>query len=633
MRMCRKKKKWHLAAAMVLFAMLLMTAAWADSSTTTYNTAYKDLSANTEIYAVSDSESVCYYGALYEPKSGTYYGRVATGGPVGYGWGLVNGDGLQNESACSFYYSLGDSNRLRDYSYIFSGLLDGNRMLLINLNFDREADDCTAILNGTYDAQLTETVQYLSGLSCPVLLRIGGEVNVWENMPAGSTFISAYRHVADLARYYAPNVALVYSVNFSSRNGVDSDSFYPGDSYVDWVGVSLYYNRYANNGDSSRDAFYGVNTYGDAMLNVQQTVNLSRLHKKPIIVTEGGSAYYSNGVDTTKFAAERVSKAYAFLSMVYPEIKCMIYSDTNFGSDSIHYNLQGSSAVTAAYNSAVSANSSLLHSLKDNGKSYVPASRRSVSNFEKIQLAAYSYSDSHLTADWYLDGVWQTSSSQYPYSYTLNTESLASKSTKSHTVRVAFSNGESRSWSFELPAVESDSPFEDVLNPNSWFYEPVLWAVDQGITAGTSKVTFSPNEKCTRAQVVAFLWRTAGRPEHSTAVNPFTDVNSDDYFYDAVLWAVENNIVYGTSDTTFEPNSPCTRAQVAAFLYRAKGSPEPETNNNPFRDVSADAYYYNAVLWAVENGVVYGTSATTFEPNAICTRAQCVTFLYRAYRT
>ena len=620
-----------MAAAAVLFAMLLTTAVWADSSTTTSNTAYKDLSANTEIYAVSDSGSACYYGAMWEPKSGTYYGRVARGGPVSNGWGLVNGDGLQNESACSFYYSLGDTNSLQAYSYIFSGLLDGNRMLLINLNFEQEANDCTAILNGTYDAQLTETLKYLSGLSCPVLLRIGGEVNVWSNMPAGSKFVSAYRYVANLARRYASNVALVYSVNFSSKSGVDLDSFYPGDSYVDWIGVSLYYNRYANNGDTSNDKFYGVNTYGDAMLNVQQTVNLSRLHKKPIVVTEGGSTHYYNGTDTSQFAAERVGKAYAFLSMVYPEIKCMIYSDTDFGGSSIRYSLQGSSTVTAAYNSAVSANPSLLHSLKDAGKSYVPASGYTVSNFEKVRLAAYTYSSSHLSAKWYLDGVLQTSTSQYPYSYTLNTEKLASKSGSSHTVRVEFSNGESRSWSFKLPAVKSDMPFEDVLNPNSWFYEPVRWAVDREITAGTTNVTFSPEWSCTRAQVVAFLWRANGRPEPSTTVNPFTDVKASDYYYKAVLWAVENGIVYGTSDTTFSPNSACTRAQVAAFLYRAKNSPEPKSNNNPFKDVKSGAYYYKAVMWAVENGIVYGTSNTTFEPNATCTRAQCVSFLYRTY--
>ncbi len=180
-----------------------------------------------------------------------------------------------------------------------------------------------------------------------------------------------------------------------------------------------------------------------------------------------------------------------------------------------------------------------------------------------------------------------------------------------------------------LPESEK-TEFSDV--PSDAYYAPAVdWAVANNVVYGTSATTFAPNEKCTRAQVVAFLWRAAGRPEHSTAVNPFTDVNSDDYFYDAVLWAVENNIVYGTSATTFEPHSPCTRAQVAAFLYRAKGRPEPETDDNPFRDVSADAYYYDAVLWAVGKGVVYGTSATTFEPNATCTRAQGVAFLYRAY--
>lgn len=626
MSMYGKKRKWHLGVITVLLAMLLMTGVWADSSTTTWNTAYKDLSANTEIYAVSGSGSACYYGALWEPKTGVYYGRVATGGPLENGWGLVNRDGFQNESACSFYYSLGDTNRLQDYSYIFSGLLDGNRLLLINLNFDSEADDCTAILNGTYDTQLTETMQYLSGLECPVLLRIGGEVNVWENMPSGSTYIAAYRHVADYARKKAPNVALVYSVNFSGRNGVDSDSFYPGDSYVDWVGVSLYYNRYANNGDTTNDKFYGVNTYGDAMLNVQQAVNLSRLHKKPVIVTEGGSAYNFDGTDTTEFAAERVSKAYAFLTMVYPEIKCMIYSDTDFGSDSKCYSLLGSAAVTNAYNSTASTNPSLLHSLKDNGKSYIPASRYSVSNFEKVKLAAYSYSNSHLTADWYLDGVKQTSTSQYPYFYTLNTESLASKSASSHTVRVVFSNGASRSWNFELPALETELPFVDV-NPRGWAYEPVRWAVEREITTGTSKETFSPEWKCTRAQVATFLWRAAGSPEPSITENPFRDIRQD-YAYKAILWGYEKGIIKGTSTTTFTPDQTITRAQAVTFLWRYIGSPEPAASECIFNDVAQNDYY-RAILWAVESGVTNGTGVGTFSPNDGCTRGQIVTFLYR----
>ena len=171
------------------------------------------------------------------------------------------------------------------------------------------------------------------------------------------------------------------------------------------------------------------------------------------------------------------------------------------------------------------------------------------------------------------------------------------------------------------------NPFVDV-GQKDYYYDAVLWAVDQGVTAGMDATHFAPNGTCTRAQVVAFLWRAAGKPEPSSAKNPFTDVSSGDYFYKAVLWAAENGIVYGTSTTKFSPNASCTRAQVVCFLYRYQNSPSHGTNN-PFRDVKDGAYYYDAVLWAAENGVVYGTDTTHFSPDKTCTRGQVVCFLYR----
>ena len=148
------------------------------------------------------------------------------------------------------------------------------------------------------------------------------------------------------------------------------------------------------------------------------------------------------------------------------------------------------------------------------------------------------------------------------------------------------------------------------------------------MTEGTSATTFSPAKTCTRAQVVTFLWRAKGCPEPTKTENPFTDVQADAYYCKAVLWAVENGITNGTSATTFGPNNGCTRAQVVTFLWRAEGEPEPTSANNPFTDVTG-GYYYKAVLWAVENGVTAGTSATAFSPNQTCTRGQIVTFLYR----
>ena len=169
--------------------------------------------------------------------------------------------------------------------------------------------------------------------------------------------------------------------------------------------------------------------------------------------------------------------------------------------------------------------------------------------------------------------------------------------------------------------------FVDVAT-GSYYENAVDWAVGNGITQGTDATHFSPDGICTRAQAVTFLWRAAGSPKPETRTMPFTDVPAGSYYYDAVLWAVENGIAKGTSDTTFSPNMTCTRAQIVAFLWRSEKSPAAGTAN-PFADVKSTAYYADAVLWAVKEDITRGTTSTAFSPNTDCTRAQIVTFLWR----
>ena len=184
------------------------------------------------------------------------------------------------------------------------------------------------------------------------------------------------------------------------------------------------------------------------------------------------------------------------------------------------------------------------------------------------------------------------------------------------------------SYAFKAAAPASENPFTDV--PSGAYYEdPVIWAVKKDITSGTSATTFKPDGSCTRAQAVTFLWRAAGSPEPKSAAMPFTDVPAGSYFEKAVLWAVENGITKGTSDTTFGPDASCTRAQIVTFQWRSQKSPAAGTDN-PFTDVKASAYYADAVLWAVKEDVTKGTTSTTFSPDANCTRAQIVTFIWRA---
>lgn len=183
-----------------------------------------------------------------------------------------------------------------------------------------------------------------------------------------------------------------------------------------------------------------------------------------------------------------------------------------------------------------------------------------------------------------------------------------------------------------IPKKLTEVPFTDVPG-SSYYTDAVLWAVNNEITAGYGdSTTFAPDLDCTRGQIVTFLWRAAGKPDPISSNNPFMDVKKSDFYYKAVLWAVEQGITdgYGSS-TTFAPNLGCTRGQVATFLHRYFGTPAPTSGNNPFKDVKSHLFYYDAVLWAVEEGITtgYGDS-TTFAPDTTCNRAQIVTFLYRA---
>ena len=181
----------------------------------------------------------------------------------------------------------------------------------------------------------------------------------------------------------------------------------------------------------------------------------------------------------------------------------------------------------------------------------------------------------------------------------------------------------------DFTAQTADSVFADV-SADAYYYEAVKWAADKGITGGIGDSLFAPNQSCTRAQIVTFLWRAAGSPEPS-ALSDFTDVPSDKYYAKAVAWAVENGITNGTTDTTFGPDETCTRAHGVTFLSRAAGTNTASGNSN-FADVDVNAYYASAVKWAVDNGITNGISSSLFGPDSSCTRAQIVTFLYRMYQ-
>ena len=249
------------------------------------------------------------------------------------------------------------------------------------------------------------------------------------------------------------------------------------------------------------------------------------------------------------------------------------------------------------------------------------------------------------------DGIFETTldsdTAQHRFKYVINTDGThtarCTLCDKTITENHVFVNGvcvcgarktggsiDDGSHGSTRPITNNRISFTDV-SKTDYFYDAVLWAVENGITTGTSRTRFSPYATCTRAQAVTFLWRASGSPAPKNSRMPFTDVSHSAYYYDAVLWALEEGITTGTSSATFSPDAVIDRAQAVTLLHRANGAPSV-TGRTVFTDVPQTTYYADAVKWAVDHEITTGTSAAAFSPNASCTRAQIVTFLYRAYR-
>ena len=625
------KKAVSLLLALAL-SLGLAVPALADQSTTTLRTAYKDLDPRTEIYAVTQTpgSDYPYYGAKNEPNGGVYYGRTTQGGTLSDGsFGLVNYSHMTDESAVSFYYSLTDSYDLEYWSYLYGpALRDGTRAFLLYLNFEEEGAECPRVISGSYDAKLIETFGYLNTLSCPVFVRIGGEVNVWGNQAKPADFIAAYQHVVNIARSQAPRAAMVFSPNYSSANKVDMDVYYPGDQYVDWVGASLYYDRWHHSGDTKRDEFYGVGAYGDALLNIQQVVNLSRLHHKPVIVTEGGSCNMYKGTDNSAWAADRMQRAYAFLPMVYPEVKCIISSDYGESWSGIDYSFYTNPTVTAAYRQGVASNAAYVRNYQDKGSYYTKLSAYTGKWEGVMELAAYSWSSDKQTATWTVDGQVMATAADYPYSFRLDTAALA---TGSHTVAVTFSDGATKSYTFQTtaPAILASNNAQ----VDGWAKDQVNEAIASGLVAAGLGEDYRVN--ITRAQFAATTVKLyeamSGEKAAPAAENPFTDTSDP-----VILQAAELGFVYGITDDTFAPGSLVTREQAAAMLsrvYTKLGGEIPQVTATSFTDDGGiSSYAKSSVAFMAEKGIVSGKGENRFDPGGSASVQEALSIALRMFK-
>ena len=408
--------------------------------------------------------------------------------------------------------------------------------------------------------------------------------------------------------------------------------------------------------ENSAACFAVAPTYEAGVITYQLADGLDAVHvseTQTVTVTLGfGGNYNTVSYQLTISITDRQPQA----ELTYTGATVMTYGETltlrsagGSGSGAVSYTVRedtGKAEITGDQSKATQAGAVYVMVHKAADADYTEASSSEVAitirkavptgmpAYTKITSAGKTLADAHLTT---VGGTFSVPGS-VAWELPDTTTVVANRAytwifTPDDTTNYESISGEIVVYSFVntpyFPAIIGDSSkfnFHDVTRFD-YFYDAVKWAVDHDITSGTGRFTFSPNAACTRAQTVTFLWRAAGSPRPVSAVNPFTDVHYGDYFYQAVLWAVENGITMGTSATTFSPDATVTRAQVVTFLWRANG--QPAAWNSGFTDVSADAYYAKAVAWAVQNGITTGTGFGVFSPDAACTRAQIVTFLYR----
>ena len=486
-------------------------------------------------------------------------------------------------------------------------------------------------VNAVTDSEIVSFAQELHTCGKKVMVRYANEMNdptsPWFTTP--KLYKAAYTRFAKILRFYAPEVPMIWAPNDFPLHTIDS--YYPGDAYVDYVGASCYIFSYQYS-DAEKQAGYDV--FGTGMKVQRWSRQLDELYhhygyKKPFIISEGGASYVdrNTGAVNVQAAAKQIRDFYTYAAIRYPNLKYAVYFNT-VGNET-NFTMTDHPELMQAYNTAIQDERYLSSCTASAPCCYVP-----LDTFNLHQIVPHSRQQLCAYVN-YADPAKVAA-----VRYEINGRTIGTATEMPYVIDCDFAQyfGTLRIRASALDASGnvlfsrvigvSVGRFADV--DSEQYYAPAVgWAVGKVITNGTGPYTFSPDAACTRAQVATFLWRASGCPQPSGASNPFSDVHPDAYYHDAVLWAYEQGITVGTGPATFSPDAGCTRAQVVTFLHRARGLPAASVSQNPFWDVPNGMYYYNAVMWAVGKGVTTGTSASTFSPDTVCTRGQIVTFLYR----
>ncbi|MBQ7460055.1 MAG: S-layer homology domain-containing protein [Oscillospiraceae bacterium] len=522
------------------------------------------------VYAASYTRSD-NYGSNIAAESGSLYGSILNGYFAGKSGYYFSGEGSQ----VSVYVELG-AETAADYSSYINGILDSGKVCQINLNFKNKGDTAREIVSGKLDSNIDATASFIGSLGKPVLVRIGGEMNIWggDKAVAPKDFIAAYRRVAARLREKAPLAELVWSPMQNGKWNESLEDYWPGDDCVDWVGLSLYYNL--ENTDSSRVSWVEFSkTYGftDPLRKARNVCELALAHGKPVAITEGGSNKNGTGGEAT--AAKLTAKMFSTVNMAYPNVKAMILFDRDIKEAGTvrDFSMQSPGVYRTAILDAVHSNPALISSGEKSAATWVPAETFS-EKADEVLLGAtgFTYWDNELKVAYALDGEALSSSDASPNYCSLSASSLA-KGAHKLTVTLTGSHGFKVTKSYvvrrsELGTVSITAgvyPFTD-LKDVKWNCAPYVEAAfDAGLVKGVSATKYGPKNDLQIAQAVTLAARIYAEA-HGEEAPPS---KGSPWYKPAYDYCVEKGIIDPAKLPISRLTEKCTRFEMVEILDKA----------------------------------------------------------------
>lgn len=518
-----------------------------------------------KIYAQSDTDPSPYG---YGPKSGTWLGSA-----LGYD--------QPGESAALMYIDFQDGYSVEYWIDYYLNTYENFRkaanggVIELAWNFHPESTEgCQVALSS--DSYINEGIRAMAQLDATILLRVGAEMNNW-NQCDPATYIQAFRKIADAAAPYS-NIQMVFSPGDISNRNVTIDQFYPGDQYVDWVGMSTYQNTnyldvygnsmsYSLSGKPASNPYYGTGIYDyDPMVIIKPIIDLAASHNKPVMISECGFAYRNayTGVDQTAYAVDQMTKFYSYVNMIYPQVKAVFYFDVNVSGSQYNYTLNGNSSVLSTYRSTIANNGAYLAEGQASATGWEELSKTQLDETGTLKLACYASFPGvkNATVQYYVDGKLAATVSQAPYYYNLNTAALGGGEHKIYAV-ASGNQFKQQSGTYTLTVPGSTKPAEQT--PSSWAEALIVDAQSKGLITERTKGIYQ--DQITRLQfaelAVNMIEKATGQ-SITPAQDNFNDTNDT-----MALKAVAAGVTSGKGAGIFTPNTPITRQEISVMLNKA----------------------------------------------------------------